>query len=94
STNATAFDGLLTTALKAGSGAYVKSLATGVAGAGTTLTASGKGTVTEIDDMMQGMFDASQCSPSVLFCGSQVLRDVTSKVLSSGSGSLLNYFGS
>ena len=35
STNATGFDGLLTTALKAGSGAYVNSLATGVAGAGT-----------------------------------------------------------
>ena len=41
--HATGFDGLLSSFLKAGSGAYVNSLATGTAGAGTVLTASGKG---------------------------------------------------
>ena len=92
STNTMAYDGLLTTALKAGSGAYVKGLATGVAGTGTTLTSSGQGSVNEIDDMMQSMWDNFQCSVDVLYVNSQEQRNITKKVLSSGSASLLNYF--
>lgn len=87
-----AFDGLLTAALKSGSGAYVNSLATGTAGTGTALTSSGYGSVTEIDDMMQSMWDNSQCSVSVIYVNSQELRNVTKKVLSGGSAPLLNYF--
>lgn len=94
SKNATAFDGLLTTALKSGSGAYVKSFATGTAGTGTVLTSSGRGSVTEIDDMLQNMWDTSQVSPSVLYVSSQQLRNVTDKVLSTGSAPLLQYFQS
>ena len=92
STNSNGFDGLLTTALKSGSGAYVNSLATGTAGTGTTLTASGKGSVNEIDQMMQTMWDTSQVSVSVLYVNSQQIRDITTKVLSSGSAPLLQYF--
>lgn len=87
-----AFDGLLTTALKAGSGAYINSLATGTAGTGTVLTASGKGSVNEIDAMFQGMWDTSQVSPTLLACNSQQLKDITTKVLSNGSAPLLQYF--
>lgn len=90
----TAFDGLLTTALKAGSGAYVKMLATGTAGTGTALTASGRGSCTEVDDMMQKMWDTYQVSPSVLYVNSQELRNLTSKCLSSASGPLLQIFKS
>jgi hypothetical protein len=89
---AMAFDGLLTTALKTGSGAYIKSLAMGTAGTGTALTASGAGSVTEIDDMMQSLYDQYQLSVSVMFVSSQEQRNITRKVLSSGQGSLLNYF--
>jgi hypothetical protein len=92
STNSTAFDGLLTTALKPGSGAYVNALATGVPGTGTTLTSSGQGSVNEIDAMMQSMWDNYQCSVDVLYVNSQEQRNITKKVLSSGSASLLNYF--
>jgi hypothetical protein len=92
SLNTGAFDGLLTTALKSGSGAYVSQLATGTAGTGTTLTASGKGSVNEIDQMMQTMWDNFQCSVSVLFVNSQEQRNVTTKVLSSGAAPLLQYF--
>lgn len=92
SANATGFDGLLTTALKAGSGAYVKTLATGVAGVGTTLTSSGHGSVNEIDAMLQGLWDAYQVSPTVLWVNSQQLKDIAAKVLSSGSAPLLQYF--
>jgi hypothetical protein len=91
STNSLGFDGLLTTALKSGSNAYVNALATGTAGAGTTLTASGRGSVNEIDAMLQAMWDSYQVSPTVLFVNSQQLRNITDKVLSSGSGPLLSY---
>ena len=93
STNSNGYDGLLNTALKAGSGAYVKYLGTGTAGVGTTLTASGRGSVIEIDDMLQNMYDTSQVSPDVLFVGSQSLRNITDKVLAGTSaGPLLQYF--
>jgi hypothetical protein len=86
-----AFDGLLTTALKAGSGAYVRTLATGTAGTGTPLTASGRGSVAEIDQMLQTMWDQYQVSPTVLFVNSQELKNITDKVLSNSSGPLLRF---
>jgi hypothetical protein len=92
SRNTLGFDGLLTTALASGSGAYTKGLATGTAGTGTVLTASGKGSVNEIDDMMQTMWDNYQCSISVLYVNSQELRNITTKVMQSGSQPLLQYF--
>ncbi len=92
STNANAFDGLLTTALKAGSNAYVRTLASGTAGVGTTLSASGQGSVVEIDDMLQSMWDTAQVSPTVLYVNSRQLRDISAKCLSSGSGPLLHYY--
>jgi hypothetical protein len=91
STNRLGFDGLLTTALKPASNAYVDTLATGVAGAGTTLTPSGRGSVEEIDLMLQRMWDSYQVSPTVLFVNSQELKNITDKVLSSGTGPLLQY---
>jgi hypothetical protein len=91
STNANAYNGLITTALKSGSGAYVNGLATGTAGTGTVLTASGKGSVNEIDTMMQSMWDNYQATVSVIYVNSQQLRDITTKVLSSGSAPLLQY---
>lgn len=96
STNAnTAFDGLFTWAMKAGSGAYLKQLATGTAGTGTALTASGRGSVVEIDDMLQGMWDNYNLSPSVLYMNSRQIRDVTTKVLSGASSApLLQMFKS
>lgn len=92
STNATGFDGLLTTALKAGNGAYVNALATGMAGVGTPLTSSGHGSVNEIDTMLQSLWDTYQVSPTVLWVNSQQLKDIAAKVLSSGSAPLLQYF--
>lgn len=92
STNSLAFDGLLTTALKPSNNAYVASLATGTAGTGTALTASGKGTVNEIDTMLETMWDNFQVSPTVLFVNSRQLRDITTKVLSGGSAPILQYF--
>src|SRR6266481_602163 len=86
-----AYDGLLTAALKAGSNAYVSMLATGSAGTGTPLTASGRGSVVEIDTMFQQMWNLYQVSPTVLYVNVQELKNITSKVLSNASGPLLRY---
>jgi hypothetical protein len=86
-----AYDGLLTTALKPGSNAYVNVMATGTAGTGTPLTASGRGSIVEIDTMFQKMWDNFQVSPTVLYVNSQELKNITTKVLSNASGPLLRY---
>lgn len=88
------FDGLLTTALKPGSGAIINSLATGTAGTGTFLTASGRGSVVEIDTMFRTMWDTYQLSPTIMFVNSQELTNITTKVLQGPGGSpgpLLRY---
>ena len=86
-----AYDGLLTTAVKSGSNAYVSTLATGTAGTGTPLTASGRGSVVEIDTMFQQMWNQYQVSPTVLYVNVQELKNITSKVLNNASGPLLRY---
>jgi len=86
-----AFDGMLTQSLNPNNLAYVNTLATGTAGTGTTLTASGRGSVVEIDTMLQSMWDNYRVSPTVIYVNSQELKNITSKVLGSGSGSLLRY---
>lgn len=94
STNSLAFDGLHTSFVKSGSGSYFKALATGTAGTGTVLTASGRGSVTEIDVALQTMWDAYQVTPTVLYVNSQELTNISAKVLSSASSPLLSYFNS
>src|SRR5438105_7847732 len=86
-----AYDGLLTSALKSGSNAYVKTMATGTAGTGTPLGSTGRGSVTEIDDMFQQMWNLYQVSPTVLYVNVQELKNITAKVLSNASGPLLRY---
>src|SRR5262249_16625763 len=86
-----AYDGLLTTALKAGSNAYINMMPTGTAGIGVPLTASGRGSVVEIDTMFQKMWDTFEVSPTVLYVNSQELKNITTKVLSNDSGPLLRY---
>jgi hypothetical protein len=88
-----AFDGLLYSAFASGSGAYIQSLATGTPGIGTTLSASGRGTVSEIDTMLQSMWDQYQVSPTVIYVNSQELKNLSNKVMSGpGSAPLLQIF--
>lgn len=88
---ALAFDGLLTQALNPSNLAYVASMATGTAGTGTPLTASGRGSVVEIDTMLQSMWDNYRITPTVLYVNSQEMRNITTKVLGTGSSSLLRF---
>lgn len=92
STNASlAFDGLLTAAFNPANNAYVQTLATGTAGIGSTLTSSGRGSIEEIDTMLQLMWDNYRLSPTVLYVNSQELKNITAKVLSSTASPLLRY---
>ena len=92
STNSTAFDGLIVNAAKGVNGINWVQQATGTAGTGTVLTASGKGSVNEIDNILLNMWNAYQVSPSVIYCNAQELKNITTKVLSGSSAPLLNYF--
>lgn len=91
STNALGFNGLLTTAFLPSSSAYVVSMPTGTAGTGSPLTASGRGSVNEIDTMLKSMWDLYQLSATVLYVNSQELKNMTTKVLTNSSGPLLRY---
>ncbi len=74
----TAFDGLLTTAM-ASTSAYLKQFN------GAVLTASGRGTVVEIDAMLKALWDQYRVSPSILLVNSQEQLNITNKVLQGGS---------
>jgi hypothetical protein len=86
-----AFDGLLTVAFNPNNNAYVQSLATGTAGAGTFLTASGRGSVNEIDQMLVTMWNNYRLSPTVLYVNAQEQKNITNKCLTSASGPLIHY---
>jgi hypothetical protein len=84
-----AFDGLLTTAFLGASNAYVNYMPTGTAGTGTPLTASGRGTVVEIDAMLRSMWDTFQLSATVIYVNSQELQNITNKCLAGSSNAPL-----
>ncbi|MGD0190203.1 MAG: hypothetical protein ABSD74_05645 [Rhizomicrobium sp.] len=89
STNSTlAFDGFLTNAFNGGS---LMTQATGTNGVGTPLTASGRGSIVEIDTLLQNMWDNYRLGPTVIFVSSQEQKNITNKVLSNASSPLLRY---
>jgi hypothetical protein len=81
STNALVFDGLLYQAFKSGSNAYVNYLATGTAGAGSTLTGDGAGGVVEIDAALKNRWDNYRLSPDTMWVSSQQANDLSKKIL-------------
>ncbi len=92
STNsALAYNGFLSIGMTAANSAYYVTQATGTAGTGTPLTASGRGSVVEIDTMLKGMWDNSRISPSVIYVNSQEMKNITNKVLTNASGPLVHY---
>jgi hypothetical protein len=90
--NPLAFDGLLYNAFNSTSGAYVQAMPTGVAGTGTPLTSSGRGSILEIDDMLISMWNNNQLSPTVIYCNAQEIRNISNKVLTgANSAPLVRY---
>lgn len=86
-----AFDGLLSVGFNPANNAYVQSLATGQAGAGTFLTSSGRGSVVEIDNMLVSMWNNYRISPTALYVNTQEQKNISAKCLTSASGPLLRY---
>lgn len=89
--SAYAFDGLLSVGFNPANSAYNVSLATGTAGTGTPLTASGRGSVNEIDTMLLQMWNTYRLSPSVLYVNAQEQKNITNKCLSNTAGPLLRF---
>jgi hypothetical protein len=85
-----AYNGLLTSAFAAAN-SYVNALATGTVGTGTFLTSSGRGSVVEIDQMFQTMWNNYELSPTVLYVNAQEQKNITSKVLNGTSAPLLRF---
>lgn len=83
SQNSLVFDGLLTQALKSGSNAYIKGMATGTAGTGTPLTADTAGGIVEINDMLKSMWDNYRLSPDTIWVNSQEQKNISSKIVTS-----------
>ena len=87
STNSLAFDGLLTQAFKANSGAYVYTMPTGTAGVGTPLTSDGAGGVVEIDAVLKYMWDTYRLGPDTMWVNSQQANDISRKIVAGGNNS-------
>ena len=81
STNALVFDGLLSIALKPGSGACVSQQPSGPAGVGTPLTADGAGGIVEIDAALKAMWDTTRLSPDTIWVNSQEALNISKKIL-------------
>jgi len=86
-----AFDGLLSVGFNPANSAYVQAFSTGPAGSGTFMTASGRGSVVEIDNMLTSMWNNYRISPTVLYVNTQEQRNITAKCLTNASGPLLRY---
>lgn len=78
--NAPAYDGLLYAVYGAGSNAIFTSLATGTPGTGTVLTASGRGTITEIDTVLRSMWDSYRLTPDVIWVNAQEMINIANKI--------------
>lgn len=95
-----AFDGLLTQMFNPTASffntptdnqAYIKILPNTADGVGTGLTASGRGSCNEVDDMLKTMWDMFNLGPTVFWVNSQEQKNLTTVCLSNSSGPLLRY---
>ena len=91
SVNALAFDGLLTQALKAGSGATITVQPQGTAGAGTPLTSDGSGGIVEIDAVLKTMWDSHRLAPDTIWVSSQEALNVSRKIVSGAAATAMRF---
>lgn len=84
------FDGLLYFA-KSANNSVLKTLATGTAGTGTTLTSDSSGGVLEINDLLQNMYDLYRMGPTDLLVGSAGIRLINKLCIGNGSAPLFRF---
>jgi hypothetical protein len=89
STSALDFDGLLYQAVKSGSNAYVKTMATGTAGTGTPLTSDGAGGIAEFEEAFVYFFNRFRLSPTKIYVSSQELINITKKIIGNNGAPLI-----
>jgi hypothetical protein len=85
------FDGLLTIALTAGSGAYVKALGVGTPGTGTKLTSNGAGGIAELDAMFADRWSLYRIGIDELWMNAQQLLDINALVIANGGAPLIRF---
>jgi hypothetical protein len=93
SIDSTVYDGIMTQILKPGSGSYVKALATGTAGVGTTLTSDGAGGVQEIEDALISFYQNYRLSPDTIYVSASVLTLITKLVIANNGAPLVRFAG-
>ena len=86
-----AFNGLMYAAYNSAL-AYYKAMPNGTAGTGTPLTASGRGSVVEIDTALKAFWDNFRLSPEEIYVSSQELLNITNKSLVGASAAPLVRF--
>lgn len=91
SKNELGYDGLLYHAWLSGSNAYIKNMANGTPGTGTGLTASGKGTISEIDEMIESMWVNYKLIPDKIFVSAQEINNIASKIFGGTANGALRY---
>ncbi len=91
STNSLAFDGLLTQALMAGSGATIITQPQGAAGGGTPLTSDSSGGIVEIDAALKAMWDQHRLSPDTIWVSSQEALNVSRKIVTGAASSAMRF---
>ena len=87
SVNALAFDGLITQALKPGSGATIVAQPQGLAGQGTPLTSDNAGGLVEIDAVLKAMWDRYRLSPDTIWVSSQEALNISRKIVNGAAAS-------
>ena len=83
SVNALIYDGLF--AQVTNSGTNITTLATGAAGVGTVLSNDGANGITQINAVLKQMWDTSRLGPTKMFISSQEQKNISGKILQSGS---------
>ena len=81
STNALAFDGLISQAWAPNSGSTLYKMATGTPGQGTPLTPDGAGGIVEIDTVLKSMWDNYRLSPDTMWVNSQEALNISRKII-------------
>ena len=84
SVNALVYDGLMSQVANSGN-AVISTLATGTAGTGTVLSNDGANGITQINQLLKKMWDTSRLGPTKMFISSQEQKNISAKILQSGS---------
>lgn len=95
STDALVFDGLIAQMVAAGSGSYQKSLATGTAGVGTTLTSTGSGTggIAEFDAAILSFYNQYRLIPTDIWISGSDQNAVKKLILAGNTNAAVFFQG-